>query len=296
MKKILLYLLLFSCSSINYSTLNTLEPHLVKWAKKARYSKIVESVKQWGIENNKGFSGIPNNLVGAYLVASRIGSVETLKILQKSGVPEGALLDENGWNIGLHSATSGRLDIIKHVEKYIDPNTSAYDNYSSIMNAAYYNNLKVLKYLIYNKANLNQVTNEGYNVLSSAVLSGNYEIFKYLLSLKVDYKLLSKNKTDLLMLSAQGGNLEINKYLVNKLGFDVCNENKSSWNVLMFAVVSKNIEIVKYYTEVICDNIPLFLHKNNESQNALFIANQLLTKEKDNEALTLIRDFLLKKE
>jgi len=106
-------------------------------------------------------------------------------------------------------------------------------------------NLKIVKFLVENGADINKKTVSGNTILMVAIAFRDLEIVKFLLEKGADISEKSNNRNTPLHLAAKWGNFGIVKFLVEK-GADINVVNKAGNTPLHIAAKWGNIEIVQF--------------------------------------------------
>lgn len=149
------------------------------------------------------------------------------------------------------------LDYIKEFYSFyekdinINSTTLAYDTPFTL--AAQHNQVKVLKWLAENGANINhQNKNLGFNALMMAILVDNQEIIDFLLKEKINLYSLSKLGANCMDIALSEGSVATVKKLLH-IGLTIDNENEKTLNLAIDNYFfSKSIDMIKFLIEEKC--------------------------------------------
>ena len=181
------------------------------------------------------------------------GNVETVQWLIEQGLDINAPLsvdripllffEKNGLNINedynliFYAALNGNLKLIQWL---VQQGEDAIKNNAVLRAAIYSDNIELVRWLIDQGADVKSDK----SLLSFATERGNLEMTQYLVTQGVDVR---KSK-DALHFAAQRGNIELIQWLIAH-GADVNGRDSMGHTVMMAAVYSKDIDVVRYFLE-----------------------------------------------
>ena len=202
--------------------------------------------------------------------------------LKNSSLKVWTFLNEDGLN-PLHKSISLNLyELSKEIIYAANKNLSN-DEFKSFINfksnkgqtplhyASFVGNIKLIKLLIQNGADILSKTNNGFNVLHLAIMGNKITSFYYFIE-KYNIKITSKDlkENTCLHLATYFNSKKIFNYLLTNNNIDINAKNKEGFTPLHFAVISQNKSMVKKLLMKGADSSI----KNNKSLNPQELAKE----------------------
>jgi ankyrin repeat protein len=219
-----------------------------------------------------------------------IGDIQKIKQLTKNRYVPKVMLS----NALLKAGYKNREDIIKYLLSLgADINQESYSGRNILSYAVQNNNLKLVKYLLKNNAQMVR-SNDGYDLFFSAVERANTAMFRFLLPYCKDlqrYYYVEGNfgrdvKTTLLLSALQHNALEIAQLLVES-GVDIQQKNNRGETPLLASMRNKHYKFAKYLIQKGADTSVVDIQGNSVVSYAMqdkqtFLALEALKNKKFN--------------
>ena len=146
-------------------------------------------------------------------------------------------------------ATAAENGALKEVQELIGKGAyikaqNPWDGTTALMMASKKGHLEVVKYLVKEGADINQVSRYERTALIEASENGHLEIVKYLIKIGVDISAKNVNNYTALMLASGSGHIEVVRYLIEK-GVDIHNKGEYGTTALEAASTNRHNDIVK---------------------------------------------------
>ena len=179
-----------------------------------------------------------------------------------------ATKDENGRDMLMFAAYSGNYRITKYLLKQnVIINRKDAKQNNALLYSINAGNEKVVKLLIKKGADVNQANVLGITPLIVSIEHGSIEIVTMLLDNGADVNQFDLSRSTALHYAVKNKNLPIATLLLDKYNADSNIINEKGHNVLMSAIMSKNIKLA-----IKLVNSTNLNHLNHNHENALYIA------------------------
>jgi len=200
---------------------------------------LIDHVKDINILNMKGNTPLH--------IACCNGNLKTVKYLIKNNANLSIKNYQN--NTPLFLSWKNKFleiaDLLIEHEATVCPFENDENGNTPLTFATLYGYSKIVKKLIKNGSDPNQIDNQGQSLLILACSSGNLDIVKYLIELGVDINFISTSGKSALHISCEKGYYETSKYLIeHKAKINLTDRN--GYTPFSLACKSGNLEIVKY--------------------------------------------------
>ena len=141
-------------------------------------------------------------------------------------------------------------DVKNAINRGADVNLTNSDNFGSLLSLAVISNkIDIVKYLLANKADINQVDNSESTPFIIAAARGYLPILKVLYKNKADINVKCEYGRNALIWAAFGeGNVDVIAFLL-KLGIDINSRDNNNNNALYWAVYMKNYKAAQFLIE-----------------------------------------------
>ncbi|XP_046552968.1 putative ankyrin repeat protein RF_0381 [Haliotis rubra] len=180
------------------------------------------------------------------MVAAQNGQRKVFDLLVRKGCNL-SVEDDSGSNILHYACVSGNVQIVEsiHSLKVAYKDSRGINGATPVMVAAEIGRRKVFDLMVRKGCNLSVEDDSGSNILHYACVSGNVQIVESIHSLKVaDKDSRGINGATPVMVAAENGRRKVFDLLVRK-GCNLLVEDDSGSNILHYACVSGNVQIVE---------------------------------------------------
>jgi len=212
--------------------------------------------------------GMENGLT-PLMICTLQKNLGTVKMLLAENVVDVNRADLNGYTALHFAAQIGSVEIAKYLitEKKADVNVEIFElGETPLIRAVMYGNFEIVKLLLENDANVNQITKTGRTALHFAAELGDLEIVEHLIKNKVDVNLGTGTA---LMMATIENNFDIVKILL-KNEADVNKISLNGYTALHFAVKNGSLEIAEY---LIKNNADIDLGNEEHGDTPLILAS-----------------------
>jgi len=204
------------------------------------------------------------------------------KTMKKSFIDE----EYNNTTVLINAVEKGKIEIIKELKDYADPNISV-GNTTALIKAIELNKFNIVDILLtFPKIDINVVSGHTNNALINAIKLERYDIVEKLLNMKdINVNIQVGNsetkKTDALLTAIEKNNSKIVNIILSKNS--TCSKNIGGTNYLIKAVEVSNVDIVKSLLDSCNSDINVIINEKNAliialENNKFEIANILLSK------------------
>ena len=196
--------------------------------------------------------------------ASKEGDLVTVKKLLREDPGLLNAKDENHMTPLITAAIEGNLKVVKYlVSQGAEIDLGDRENTTPLQNAALSGQMKVVKYLLKKGADLQKIDDNGHNAVTWAAARGQTEMFEYLLKKGADIMIEGKGGTAALRSAAYYNHIDIVKLLLKK-GVPLEERNSYGYTPLLSATSAGNCEVMQLLIDAGAD-INVKLSENNES-------------------------------
>ena len=201
------------------------------------------------------------------MIAARNDKLQAVKYLLKQGA-DPSLQDNDGWNLLHFASRGGNPEVIELMLSHVPCIDSRTKKGSTpLMIAALDDKLQAVKYLLKQGADPSLQDNDGWNLLHFASRGGNPEVIELMLGHVPNIDSITKEGSTPLMIAARNDKLQAVKYLL-KQGADPSLQNNDGWNLLHFASLGGNPEVI----ELMLGHVPNIDSITKEGSTPLMIA------------------------
>jgi len=190
----------------------------------------------------------------ALLSAAARGDLALAKNLVSMGVDARRARDSKGNSVLHRAAKKGYLELIEYFLKHTNINLEILNKAENtpLHIAAWSDNLKIVKFLISEGADINPKSYNGSVPLHMAAVTGYTEVVKYLISASAHVNSVADNGRLPIHSAARKGQLQIVQHLVNH-GALLYARDIEGLDALDVALLGKHIETATYLTEIYRD-------------------------------------------
>ena len=201
----------------------------------------------------------------AIIDAASSGKLEIIKLLQKKGVSLGEI--HSGWSLLGRAAMNGHLNVVKFLVDQNSDTSFRNKGITALHLAAENGHLEVVKFLADKGADIKTQDYYGYTPFMGACRHGHLETAQYLLSKGADINKQDSAKNSPITFAAGFGHIEVAKFLtLNKA--DINHQDDYGYNALLYACSLEKFDLAKLLIEKGAD-----INKaTNQGDNALMFA------------------------